>query len=176
MFFKIKHHLPISILICLYNSLVSPFLQYGIVVWGLTHETFIKPVFMLQKRVLKAISFEHSYSHSTPIFLNHKILKLHYLFQVKLLTFVFECMNTTAPSYFHSFFPLVKSVHQYVTRHSSKSNVFVAHRNTLQYGLRTVCDFGAKCWNNIPVEIKSSSSSNTFRQKLKSFLLESNYQ
>ena len=36
MFFKVRHFLPIDILVCLYNSLFSPFLQYGILVWGLT--------------------------------------------------------------------------------------------------------------------------------------------
>ena len=59
MFFKVRHFLPINVLICLYNSLFSPFLQYGILVWGLTHESYINPVFLLQKRVVRAISFEH---------------------------------------------------------------------------------------------------------------------
>ena len=57
MFFKVRHFLPINVLICLYNSLFSPFLQYGILVWGLTYETYINPVLLLQKRVIRAISF-----------------------------------------------------------------------------------------------------------------------
>ena len=40
MFFKVRHFLPIDVLICLYNSLFSPCLQYGILVWGLTHEAY----------------------------------------------------------------------------------------------------------------------------------------
>ena len=47
--------------------------------------------------------------------------------------------------------------------------------NTLQYGLRSVCYFGAKCWNDIPVEIKKSPSANNFRQKVKAYLFERNY-
>ena len=34
-FLKVRLFLPINILVCLYNSLSSPFLQYGILVWGL---------------------------------------------------------------------------------------------------------------------------------------------
>ena len=49
MFFKIRHFLPIHVLVCLYNSLFSPFLQYGILVWGLTYETYINPVFCYRK-------------------------------------------------------------------------------------------------------------------------------
>ena len=113
MFFKVRHFLPISVLVCLYNCLFSPFLQYGILVWGLTYETYIKPVYLLQNRVLRAISFEHYTSPSTPIFSDLKILKLHDLFQLKLLGFVYDCVNKTAPPHFHSFFALVESVHQW---------------------------------------------------------------
>ena len=116
MFFKVRHFLPTNVLICLYNSLFSPFLQYGILIWGLTFEAYINPVFLLQKRVVRAISFEHFTSHSTPIFLSLKILKLHDLFQLKLLTFVYDCINKITPSCFHSFFALVETVHQYGTR------------------------------------------------------------
>ena len=87
-FFKMRYLLPSSILICLYNSILSPFLQYGILVWGLTYETYIKPVFLLQKRVLRAISFRHYTSASTPIFADLKVSKLHDLSQSKLLCFV----------------------------------------------------------------------------------------
>ena len=138
MFFKIRHFLPINVLICLYSSLFSPFLQYGILVWGLTHDTYIYPVFSLQKRVVRAISFENFTSHSTPIFLSLKILKRHDLFQLKLLTFVYDCISKTAPSYFHSFFALVETVHQYGTRQASKNDIFITQKNTLQYDLRSV--------------------------------------
>ena len=37
MFFKIRHFLPINISICLHNAFSLPFLQYGILVRGLTY-------------------------------------------------------------------------------------------------------------------------------------------
>ena len=114
------------------------FLQYGILVWGLTYETYIKPVYLLQKWVLRAISFEHYTSPSTPIFSNLKSLKLCDLFQLKLLGFVYDCVNKTAPPYFHFFFALFESAHQYGTRQASKNDIFVTQKNTLQYGLRSV--------------------------------------
>ena len=85
MFFKVRHFLPINILVCLYNSLFSPFLQYGILVWGITYETHINPVLLLQKRVIRAIAFEHFTSPTTPLFSDLKILKLCDPFQLKLL-------------------------------------------------------------------------------------------
>lgn len=176
MFFKIRHFLPIDVLICLYNSLFSSFLQYGIVVWGLTYDVHIKPVYLLQKRVVKAIAFEHFTSPSTPIFSDLKILKLQDLFQLKLLCFVYDCVNKISPNCFHNFFESVTNVHQYGTRQASKNDIFLNRKNTLQYGIRSVRFFGAKSWNNIPVDIKTSSSAFSFRQKLKAFLFMKNYQ
>ena len=147
MFFKVRHFLPINVLICLYNSLFSPFLQYGILVWGLTYDTYINPVFLLQKRVVRAISFVHFTAPSLPIFSDLKILKLHDLFQLKLLSFVYDCVNRTSPSCFHSFFDLVESVHRCGTRQVTKKDIFLTQKNTLQYGIRSVRFFGAKCWN-----------------------------
>ena len=176
MFFKVRHFLPINILVCLYNSLFSPFLQYGILVWGLTYETHINPVFLLQKRVIRAIAFEHFTSPTTPLFSDLKILKLCDLFKLKLLSFVYDCVNKISPSCFHSFFDLVQSVHQHGTRQATKSDIFLTQKNTSQYGLRSVRYFGAKCWNDIPLDIKKSPSSISFRRKLKAFLFENNYQ
>ena len=174
-FFKVRLFLPLNILICLYNSLFSSFLQYGILVWGLTHETHINPVILLQKRVVRAISFEHFTSSSTPIFFNLKILKLHDLFKLKLLSFAYDCVNKTSPSCFHSLFPLAGSFHQYGTRQVGKHDIYITRKNTLQYGLRSVRYFGAECWNTITMHIKSSPTVCSFRQQLKTFLLN-NYQ
>ena len=175
MFFKIRHFLPVDVMICLYNSLFPSFLQYGIVVWGLTYDVHIKPIYLLQKRVVKAIAFEHFTSPSTPIFSDLKILKLQDLFQLKLLCFVYDCVNKKSPSCFHKFFESVTNVHQYGTRQATKNDIFLTRKNTLQYGIRSVRFFGAKSWNNIPVDIKRSSSAFSFRQKLPVFLFLNNY-
>ena len=105
-------------------------------------------------------------------FADLKILKLHDLFQLKLLSFVYDCVNRTSPSCFHSSFDLVESVHLYGTRQVTKNDIFVTQKNTLQYGIRSVRYCGAKCWNDIPVNIKRSPSANIFRQKLKAFLFQ----
>ena len=73
-FFKVRHLLPTSVLVSSYNSLFSSFLQYGIIVWGLTHDTHTKPIYLLQKKVVRAIAFESFTSPSTPIFSDLKIL------------------------------------------------------------------------------------------------------
>ena len=142
---KGRSFLPLSVLICLCNSLFSYFLQYGILVWGLTHDNDINAVFLLQKGVVKAISFEYFTSSLHLLFFNLKSLILYDLFKLKLLSFVYDCASKTSPSCFHSLLPLAGSVHQYGTRQDGKYDIYLSHKNTLQYGLRSVRFFGAKC-------------------------------
>ena len=124
MFSKTSHFPPLNVLICLYNSLLSLFLQYGILVWGLKYEFSINPVFLLQKRVIRVIKFENSTSHSTFIISALKILKLFDAFQLKLLTFIYESTNKISPACFHNFFKPVASVHQYRTGQADKGDIF----------------------------------------------------
>ena len=117
---------------------------------------------------------DHFTSPSTPLFSNLKILKLQDLFYLKLLLFVYECVNKISPTYFHSFFDLVESVHQYGTWQASRNNV-LTHRNTMQYGIRSLCYCGAKMWNAIPIEVKKSPSLISFCKNLKSCLFNKSY-
>ena len=175
-FFKIRHLLPTNVLVSLYNSLFSSFLQYGIIVWGLTYDIHIKPIYLLQKKVVRAIAFQKFTSPSSPIFSDLKILKLYDLFDLKLLTFVYESVNRLSPPHFHNFFTTLSDVHQYDTRQAREGGIFMTQPNTLQYGLRSVRYAGAKSWNSIPFNIKQSPSVTSFRRQLKLFLFFTKYQ
>ena len=101
-FFKVRHYCPLPMLICLYNSLFSSFLNYGIAAWGLTFESYLNPLFRLQKRVLRCIKFEPFTAPSAPIFQSLKILKLEDTLHLNILTFVYKAINRLSPSCFHN--------------------------------------------------------------------------
>ena len=48
---KLRHFVPKEMLKTVYYSLFYLFLSYGIVVWGATHEKYLKPVFIPQKKL-----------------------------------------------------------------------------------------------------------------------------
>ena len=107
MFFKIWSLLPLDVLVCLYNALFLSFLQYGPIVWGQTYGSYIDPILKLQKKAVRAISFQPRMSPSLPIFNDFKLLKLFELFELRLLTFVFDSVNKTSPTCFHDFSYLI---------------------------------------------------------------------
>ena len=73
-------------------------------------------------------------SPSLPIFNDFELLKLSELFELQLLTFVFDSVNKTSPFCFHDFFLLNSSVHHYSTRQASQG-LYMSRKNSLQYGL-----------------------------------------
>ena len=54
---KLRYFTNIHILKKLYYALIQPFLVYGIIVWNNTYETTLNPLLILQKRVLRIITF-----------------------------------------------------------------------------------------------------------------------
>ena len=55
---KIRYYVSTEILMNLYYALVYPFIMYGLIVWGNTYETTIKPVFVIQKRAVRVFTFQ----------------------------------------------------------------------------------------------------------------------
>ena len=111
-------------------------------------------------------------SPSLPIFDDLKLLKLSEIFELRLLTFVFDSVNKTSPGCFHDFFLFSSSAHQYGTRQASQGDLFMSRKNSLQYGLKSIRYLGAKLWNALPVELRNASSNISFKAKLKIYLLE----
>ena len=105
-FFKIRSLLllPISTLILVYNALFLPFLQYGIIAWGQTFTSYLEPLVLIQKKIVRAIAHQHPLSHTLPIFKSLKLLQLYNIFRIKLLCFVCESINKLNPYCFHDFF------------------------------------------------------------------------
>ena len=129
MLFKIRNLLPLDVLICLHNALFLSFLQYVLIVWGQTYASYLDPIFKLQKKAVRAISFQPRMSPSLPIFNDFKLLKLSEIFELRLLTFVFDSVCKTSPSCFHDFFLFFSSVHQYSTRQTNQGDLYLS-KNT----------------------------------------------
>ena len=84
----------------LYHGLFTSFLAYGISVWGSTFTTYIDPICILQKKVLKIITFNKVIASSAPLFDALQILKLNDIFKFQVASFVYKCLNDLAPIYF----------------------------------------------------------------------------
>ena len=170
-FYKIRHYAPRDTLTILYHAVFAPFLSYGVSVWGLTHPSFLDPVAILQKKVLRIIVFSEKTAPSAPIFDSLQFLKLNDIITYQITSFVFECLHNLAPLYFHGYFTSIERMHNIGTRQSIRGDLFALRCNTTQYGLRSIHYSGVRLWNSLPLEIRNSNSLSSFRNKLEKHLL-----
>ena len=113
---RLKRYLPENILRLLYNSLVLPHLQYGILIWGFKPGRLSK----LQKRAMRIITNSKYNAHTEPIFRRLNLLKLDDLFRCSALRFAFKLFNDVLPSYFIDTLLTNGPSHTYQTRVSDK--------------------------------------------------------
>ena len=172
-FFKIRHYIPLQPLVSLYNSLFSSFLCYGITAWSLTYDTYLNQLYLLQKKIVRCISFSHFAAPSTPIFHSLKILKLEDIIHSTILPFVYKALNKISPTCFHNYFTPNSSVHRFGTCQVIRGDLFKSFKNTNLYGLKSIKYFGSKLWNTLPLFIHFSVSISVFRSSLKTFFIDS---
>ena len=65
---KIRHYITKDILKSLYYTLIYPFLIYGLIAWGNTYNTTLQPIYILQKKAVRVITFSSFDHHSNPLF------------------------------------------------------------------------------------------------------------
>ena len=100
--------------------------------WGLTYPTFLCPVFILQKKAIKAMTFSDMITPSLPLFNKLQLLRLTDISNVQLAPFVYECVNGLSPQFFENYFTSIAGKHGKGTRQSTKGN-FVFGKAKIQY-------------------------------------------
>ena len=129
------------------------------------------PLFRIQKKIIRTISFSDKYASSSPLFQRLEILKLNDLHTFNLLCFVFQHNQVTSTGPFQNYFVPLTSVYNYNTRKASKGDMYVSGINTTLYSKRTAKYTGTILWNNLNINIRHSSSLNIFIKRLKDFYL-----
>ena len=94
---------PRTTLLHIYQSLILPYLTYGLAAWGQAAKTHLQKILVLQKRVLRLMYFSEPRAHAVP-FISSKIVPLQMLYAEKVSSIMFDvsCMN--APSNICDFF------------------------------------------------------------------------
>ena len=97
---RLKYFLPAYTLQTIYNSLMLPALQYGILSW----DSHSNVVFKFQKRAVRYIVSAKYNAHTDPIFHRLNILKVTDIKTFAELSFYFKFCHGDLPLYFHNNF------------------------------------------------------------------------
>ena len=167
---KLKFCLPSSTLLMLYSTLVLPYINYGILVWGNTHKFLLEKILLLQKKCLRIIFNLNPLAHTDELFFKNNILKVNEIYLFQLGQFMFKFNNKKAPKFFDNIFYRNDIVHKYPTRHSNEFHLPLLRTILAQ---NTFVFTGPKFWNSLDHTLTDSNTICSFKYKLKKSLLSS---
>ena len=164
---KIRYYVDQKTLIMLYYSMVYSHLTYCISSWGGAAKTVLEPLNILQRRIIRLITFSDFQCHAPPLFLKLKLLTIENIYYYKLGILFHDIQHgkVTGEININS----LNTIHSYNTRLSHNNNYFTTHSKT-NLGLRTYISSGVKFWRKIPADLKALNLPR-FKRDLKLFLL-----
>ena len=154
-------------LLTLYYSLVYPYLQYCVSVWGSTYHTNLHRLILLQKKAVRIISNKSFDAHTDPLFKELKIMKFNniYLFHIGKIMYQFKI--NTLPQSLNRMFILNSQIHSYNTRSSNCFHIPKCRTNIRKFSISYQ---GPKFFNSLSTVIQSANSLASFLIKLKTAL------
>ena len=79
--------------------------------WGNTYETTVNPLFILQKRAVRLITFSNFIKHSNPLFIRLNIIKFCDIVKFQTAIFMYDYHHGNLPEVFDTFFSRVNRRH-----------------------------------------------------------------
>ena len=113
--YRARSYLPKNSLKCLYFSYIYPYLIYCVEIWGILPKTYLKPLLLLQKKIVKIMTFSSYCAHIGPIFKDLNILTIDKLVIHQIGINMYKFSNGLLPTVLNSLYPKNNEVHTYNT-------------------------------------------------------------
>ena len=168
--YRLKPFVNKETLLSLYYTLVYPYLTYCCIIWGNTCTTYLQPLRILQKRVIRMLSNVRSKEHTAPLFNQLGILNIDKLYSFTVCQFMFKYHKGDLLDVFNDMFSYNCNIHDHNTRMSTGIHIPVIRLNIAKRFIRYS---GAILWNRIIGKIYINRTIYTFKRQLKRFLLDS---
>ena len=168
--YRLKPFVNKETLLSLYYTLVYPYLTYCCIIWGNTCTTYLQPLRILQKRVIRMLSNVRSKEHTAPLFSQFGILHINKLYSFTVCQFMFKYHKGDLLDVFNDMFSYNCNIHDHNTRMSTGIHIPVIRLNIAKRFIRYS---GVILWNRIIGKIDINCTIYTFKRQLKRFLLYS---
>ena len=159
--YKVKTFLPNDAMYKLYCTLLLPYFNYGLLLWGNANKEYINKVFRIQKRAMRTISNSEYLSHTKPIFKKFNTLNIFDMYHKETAIFMFKYRNDLLPVSFENIFTTHKENHKYNTRNKDDFKIPIQKSENI---FKT----GPKIWNDLPNNTKMARNLSQFKSNLKS--------
>ena len=134
-------------------------------------KNLVKKLQSVQNAAARLVTLSRKYDHITPILINLHWLPVEQRIMFKILILTFKSLNDQTPIYISDL--ISRYIPQRALRSSSDLLLNRVNCNMQSYGHRSFSVAAPKLWNNIPTNIRSSTSLSIFKTKLKTYLFKS---
>ena len=164
--------LPTESLCMLYKTLIEPHFRYCSIIWGNCGETLKDKLQTLQNRAARIITrTPYEVANHFALLKHLKWLDVRNIIKLDMGIFMYKAMNQLVPGQIGEMFTCLSTQYSYQTRSMVNGNLFIP-ANHLMAEQRSLRYAGSKLWNEIPYEIRSANSLNSFKIKFNAYLLE----
>ena len=164
-FYRIRDFVNAKCLKLLYNALVLPNLMYCNSIWGSCCASTMRPLLMMQKKIIRTLNFSGYTDHTDPLCKAMNILKVPTLNYYSRCNFIFKSINNLNHCQWFQYY-----VGGYDTRMSRDRHLIVSNVNS-DHSRRSIMHSGVKFWNSLPRELRDAQTYDSFKWKLKKFLI-----
>ena len=173
---KLRHNAPLNIRLQVYYAIFYSYLSYGCAMWGLSSESNLNIIRILQKKCMRIITFSDFNSHTNQLFLNNEILKIDEIIKLNQLKLIYDYKNNLLPGDIQSLFNLERNIHSYETSGVSKDFLHFPSIQSYNYGNKSLKFQGPFLWNKTVKQypkLNDIKSTYRFKHFLKSIFLTS---
>ena len=149
---RVRHFAPFCTLRSIYQSLILPYLTYGLTAWSQAANAHLNKLLLLQKRAIRVMYFLNPRTHAIPFFISSKILPIHLLYFEAILHSMYDVSNNSAPKDFCDKFIKTSLIHSYNTRAASCGKYHIKFSRLNQQRNSFSC-FGVKASNCLPSRV-----------------------
>ena len=111
----------------LYHTFIYPYLIYCVEVWGSAKFVHLSSILLLQKKIIRLITFSERLAHTEPLFLQLSILPIDKLIQDRIGLFMYKMYNGLHPPTINNMYIKNSDVHNHNSRHKNYLHVSMAH-------------------------------------------------
>ena len=145
---KLKQHLTVQSLLCVYCALVHPYLTWGCILWGNNYEVLLSQLVKLQNKAIRIINNVPIRDHVTPHYVSLGLIKLPDVIKLSTCQLFYGYIVDKKSSNFALSF--VSEIHDYAIRSISSQ-----HLNPSPFRINKFFPTVIGCYysNDIPMSI-----------------------
>ena len=159
---KAKYLLNSKALHIVYCSLILPYLNYCVEVWGNTYKSSLLPLCTLQKRAIRMVHKAGFQDHTNQLFINSCLLKLPDLVEFQTAQLMYKARNKQLPDNIQKLFTDREGGYDYRGNLNFRTRIV---RTTMKRMCTSVS--GVKVWNKLSQELKQCPSMSVFKKRLR---------